>query len=350
MQRIALAAVLFLAFGLFVTVVYVANDGNQVKTYGINRAAPPEAWRPIPEARCEELQREATFYVNPHSQVIAAHERLDEEGRRVERNLLREISCYPQAVWILQRDPAAAAQIAAAHAAQAAKRGQTPVFVLYSNPHPREARWQNGNDAEAYLDWIAAIAEALAQTNAWIVLEPDALAFAASYAPEERRARLSQLHAAVAMLAQRTPQARVYLDAGHSGWIAREEMSTLLREAGVGRARGFSLNVSNYRRTENEAAYGRALVEALGGGHFLIDTSRNGNGPAPDADWCNVLGRALGEHPSRDAGDPLIDALLWIKPPGESDGACRGGPPAGEFWVDYALMLVTNKLTARQQR
>ncbi len=38
-------------------------------------------------------------------------------------------------------------------------------------------------------------------------------------------------------------------------------------------------------------------------------------------------------------GEPLADALTWIKAPGESDGTCGGGPPAGQFWVDYAIGL-----------
>lgn len=72
----------------------------------------------------------------------------------------------------------------------------------------------------------------------------------------------------------------------------------------------------------------------------MLDTSRNGLGPAPGAQWGNPPGRALGPSP-RTAGtaDPIIDAYLWIKHPGESDGACNGGPSAGTFWADYALGL-----------
>jgi len=61
--------------------------------------------------------------------------------------------------------------------------------------------------------------------------------------------------------------------------------------------------------------------------HFVIDTSRNGLGPwTPDAaypdpqDWCNPPDRGLGLRPTTDTGDPLIDAYLWVKVPGESDG------------------------------
>ena len=108
--------------------------------------------------------------------------------------------------------------------------------------------------------------------------------------------------------------------------------------------RGFSLNVSNYVTTEANTAYGNDLSGLLGGKHFVIDTSRNGNGPYTGNDgaptWCNPPGRAIGDVPSTTTAQPLV-AGYWIKAPGESDGACRpGAPPAGVWWPDYALGLV----------
>jgi endoglucanase len=70
--------------------------------------------------------------------------------------------------------------------------------------------------------------------------------------------------------------------------------------------------------------------------HFVVDTSRNGTGPwqapaYPDPqDWCNPPDRGLGLEPTADTGLSLLDAYLWVKIPGESDGACtRGLGPAG---------------------
>jgi len=67
--------------------------------------------------------------------------------------------------------------------------------------------------------------------------------------------------------------------------------------------------------------------------HFVIDTSRNGQGlwtPTtghPDArHWCNPPDRGLGLRPTANTGNPLIDAYLWVKIPGESDGECSRGP------------------------
>jgi endoglucanase len=77
----------------------------------------------------------------------------------------------------------------------------------------------------------------------------------------------------------------------------------------------------------------------------VIDTSRNGAGPAPDSplNWCNPSGRALGTPPTAETGGAHADAYLWIKRPGESDGTCDSGdPPAGTFVNQYAIDLAHN--------
>jgi len=103
----------------------------------------------------------------------------------------------------------------------------------------------------------------------------------------------------------------------------------------------------------------------VGTTHFVIDTSRNGLGPwappagvYPDAqDWCNPPDRGAGLRPTLDAGVPLLDAYLWIKIPGESDGQCTRGlgptgttdpewgqvdPAAGQWFPAMALDLARN--------
>lgn len=117
------------------------------------------------------------------------------------------------------------------------------------------------------------------------------------------------------------------------------EVYPAVTEAGVGPADGFSLNVSNFQTTASNVAYGKDLSFRVAGEHFIIDTARNGLGPSPDNQWCNPPGRALGEKPGAATADPLVDAYLWVKPPGESDGSCNGGPSAGQWWPEYALGL-----------
>ncbi len=170
------------------------------------------------------------------------------------------------------------------------------------------------------------------------MLEPDALPALDQLPAGERAGRTALIAQAVDRLAGR-PGVAVYIDAGNPAWVPAPEMARRLRAAGVARARGFAVNVSSFHTTERSRAYGRAVSRRLGGTPFVIDTSRNGAGPAPGDEWCNPQGRALGQPPTAQTGDPLVDALLWIKRPGESDGACNGGPPAGEWWPDEALRL-----------
>lgn len=95
------------------------------------------------------------------------------------------------------------------------------------------------------------------------------------------------------------------------------------------------------------------MSAAAAGKPFIIDTSRNGNGP-PDtvgdteASWCNPRGRATGSLPTSETGNPLVHAFFWVKKPGESDGDCNGGPKAGQWWTDIALELAKGLQTPPQ--
>jgi endoglucanase len=187
------------------------------------------------------------------------------------------------------------------------------------------------------------------------------------------------------------PGTSVYLDGTHSGWLGAGDAADRLIQAGVGDADGFFLNVSNYRLNPHLEKYGAWVSKCIafasnpaswGNGHsewcasqyfpanpndfstwvltdqwyrdnvesqtwwysesvlkhFVIDTSRNGQGPwtptasYPDPqDWCNPPDRGLGLRPTADTGVALLDAYLWVKIPGESDGECtRGLGPAGQ--------------------
>ena len=182
------------------------------------------------------------------------------------------------------------------------------------------------------------MARGIGTSHAAVILEPDALAAVTCLRPAARRERISLLRWATARLA-RQPNTSVYIDAGHAKWVPASEMAARLRRAGVHKARGFSLNVANFHTTAVNRAYGRAVSRRTGGAHFVVDTGRNGAGPL-EGDWCNPPGRALGSAPTTATGDPLMDAALWVKAPGESDGTCNGGPGGGAFWPSYARGLV----------
>ena len=65
---------------------------------------------------------------------------------------------------------------------------------------------------------------------------------------KKQQERLDMVRFAVDTL-MALPGVGVYLDAGHSKWATPEEIAPRLVAAGIDKADGFSLNVSNYKAT-----------------------------------------------------------------------------------------------------
>lgn len=258
--------------------------------------------------------------------------------RPADAALLERIAATPQAIW-LTGGSGDASRVQAAMTA-AATADAVPVFVAYNLP-ARDCGGHSGNGgaatASGYRDWIRGIANGLSGRGAVVVLEPDALAAMDCLSASGQEERVSLLADAVRVL--EAAAAAVYLDAGHPRWHSVAEIASRLTRAGVADAQGFALNVSNFIGTDENVRYGDALSARLGGTGYVIDTSRNGLGPAPDGGWCNPSGRALGDTPTLAPQAGGAHALLWIKRPGESDGPCNGGPSAGSWWPEYALGL-----------
>jgi endoglucanase len=229
------------------------------------------------------------------------------------------------------------------------RAGGLPVMVAYNLPFRDCGSYSAGGSRtpERYRVWIDGLAAGIGTRRAVVVLEPDGLPLLKKcLTPAQQQQRIDLVKYAIEKLAA-LPGAAVYVDAGHSAWIEAPEMAERLKAAGIDKADGFALNVSNYQATPDLIKYGHELSALLGGKHFIIDTSRNGNGPPPfkgddERAWCNPDGRALGHPPTTDTGDPLVDAFYWIKPPGESDGTCNKGPVAGNWWPEKALEMARN--------
>ena len=213
------------------------------------------------------------------------------------------------------------------------------VFVVYNIPSRDCGYWSSGgaSAADSYASFIDEVARGLDGRTAIVVLEPDALALTECLDADQVVERQEMLAAAVDTLTN--AGAHVYIDAGDSAWISAADMAARLIAAGIYNAAGFALNVSHTETTSDSIAYADELRAILGDVHYVTDTGRNGIGPDADHSWCNPLGRALGEDPTLSTGVEGLDALLWIKPPGESDGECNGGPAAGVWWSAYALGL-----------
>ena len=224
------------------------------------------------------------------------------------------------------------------HVRAAQNAAALPVLVAYNIPQRDCGGWSAGGSGtpDGYRAWINAFSRGIGDRPAIVVLEPDALALLPCLSTADQTTRLSLLKEAVAALEAR-PSVSVYLDAGHSAWVPPAEMAARLTASGISAAEGFALNVSNYQPTSDSVRYALDLSSRVGAKRAIIDTSRNGRGS--NGEWCNALGRALGPAPTATTADPVVDAYLWIKPPGESDGECNGGPAAGTWWPDYALGL-----------
>ena len=249
------------------------------------------------------------LYVNPASAAMRAAQQASPPSPE-----LTAIANTPQAYWIV---PGSSASTVAKYTGDAQAAGAIPVLTVYGIPHRDCGSFAAGGfaTADGYRSWIDGIAADVGAARAAIILEPDALAMADCLSADQRQERYDLIHYAVDTLS-RNPATAVYVDGGHLKW-----------------------------HTADEIAYGETISGLINGAHYVIDTSRNGNGPAPDSplNWCNPAGRALGAAPTAATGGAHADAYLWIKRPGESDGTCdKGDPPAGTFVNQYAIELARN--------
>lgn len=258
------------------------------------------------------------------------------DSRPADAALMERLAQQPVAKWVNEWVPLSEVPRTVARAVSA---GATPVFVAYNIPNRDLGSHSAGGaaDAAAYRQWIRDFAAGLGGTRSVVVLEPDAVPQTPKMSEGARAERFELLRDAIRVL--KAANAIVYLDAGNARWMTPDAAAAALQSAGLDEADGFSLNVSNYISTSITTAYGEQISKRTGGKHFIIDTSRNGMGGTPDAEWCNPAGQSLGTEPTTGTNHELVDALLWIKVPGESDGPCNGGPPAGAWWGEYALGL-----------
>jgi endoglucanase len=316
------------AFGVLAAITAVCAAGS----FGVPPAAAggkPAPWRAPNPFAGEQL------FVDPDSR--ARRQIVEWQATRpADAALLERIASRPQGDWFTSVYPDIRAAVAA-RVGQITASGSLPVLVTYNVPKLDCDSKRGASTGEAYLAWIRAFREGIGTAKAVVIVEPDALSMLDCLSASGRAERLRLIRAAARELSE-GGRIAVYLDAGHDRWQPVRVMAARLKAAGVRLVRGFSLNVANFGWTNRVRDHGKRLSSRLGGAHFLIDTGRNGLGPTPDNAWCNPPGRALGEPP-RVARGRVLDALLWVKQPGESDGTCEGGPPPGVWWPEYALGL-----------
>ena len=322
--------------------------------------------------------------------------------------LITEMETIPRAVWFTSGTQAQVQQQVRQTMAETAIERAEPVLVAYDIPGRDCAQYSAGGalNESAYEAWIDGFASGIGNSKAVVILEPDALGnmpsgcgLSSSVYPFTDAERIAEIQDAVSAL-EADPGVSVYLDGTHSAWQSVGTITQRLLEANVQQAQGFYLNVSNYQADPNLIDYGTWISDCIamvtdpsnafynnpsacasqyypatesdfstwglttawyaqnmGGAvaatHFVIDTSRNGDGPngmqqyanAPynqpasvlstlaGGNWCNPPASGLGLKPTASTGVPLLDAYLWVKTPGQSDGQCdaAGGVRAWDY-------------------
>ncbi|MEU5854692.1 glycoside hydrolase family 6 protein [Nocardiopsis dassonvillei] len=283
---------------------------------------------------------DSEFYVNPNTSAAVWVEENPNDPRA---DVIRDrIASVAQATWFTQYNPAEVRDDVDAVVSAADAQGQTPILVVYNIPG-RDCGNHSGGGApshDAYRAWVDEVAAGLEGRSATIVLEPDALPLVSGCSdPSEL---LDSMAYAGKALMEGSSEARVYFDIGNSAWLDPQEAADLLNGADVANsAHGVATNTSNYNWTHDEVAFAEAVIAATGvsGLGAVIDTSRNGNGPAPQNEWCDPPGRMIGRPSTTDTGNPLIDAFIWTKLPGEADGCIA---PAGQFVPQAAYDMAVN--------
>lgn len=291
----------------------------------------------------------ARLYVRPDSDA-ADQARAWASSRPADAAQLGKIAREGWAEWLGGWLPDAGTYVRWYIRTKLAPTGSLGFFVIYNLPHRDcSGAYSAGGAAHdaAYRAWIDDVANGIGNYPTAVVVEPDGLPDAGCLNQAQRHERYA-LEAYVTHRLASLPHTSVYIDAGRSDWRPWRQMVAALRASDVAEARGFALNVTGYATTAHEVAYGNRIARALGGKHFIVNTSRNGRGPwkPPTRSfqdrWCNQRGRALGPRPTTRTGSRFADAYEWILHPGYSDGPCNGGGPAGSWWPDYALELARN--------
>lgn len=322
--------------------------------------------------------------------------------------LIATMEALPRAVWFTNGTPAQVQQQVRQTMVQAGIERAVPVLVAYDIPGRDCAQFSAGGalNLADYEAWISSFAAGIGKGRAVVILEPDALGLlpsncggpSANY-PFTDADRYAEIQFAVSAL-EAQPGVSVYLDGTHSAWLAVGDITHRLLTAGVQDAQGFFVNLSNYQPTPNLVDYGTWISDciaivtdpsnplfnnpsacasqyfpanpsdfstwglttawyaanmgnAVATTHFVMDTSRNGDGPnnmqafaqAPfnqpasvistlaNGNWCNPPNSGLGLRSTASTGVPLLDAYLWVKTPGQSDGQCDSA--AGVRAWDY---------------
>src|SRR4051812_30335164 len=113
--------------------------------------------------------------------------------------------------------------------------GQIPVLTVYgiTNRDCGGASAGGAPDLGQYQTWIGNLARGLGGQTVLVMLEPDSIALQTCLSASDITARDQALHTATQTIKAANPNAKVYLDAGHSAWNSAADQAGRLVAAGV---------------------------------------------------------------------------------------------------------------------
>ncbi|NIY66505.1 1,4-beta cellobiohydrolase [Streptomyces malaysiensis] len=321
-----------------VLVVEVVMAATTVQALFVGPVRRPAAKPSLPIAK-PFFPATTRFYTDPHNP--AATWVRDHPHDRRAAAISRRIAAEPQAAWLTETDESLIEERARTIVRTAAADRRLPVLVAYNIPQRDCQQMSSGGagDTAAYQRWSDALTRGIGRGRAIVIIEPDALAHMSCLKRRQQAERYAALSYAARALQRGAPRARIYYDAGNSGWLPPSTMAERLWRAGIERyGDGIAVNVSNFNPTADEVRYGLSVIRALRLPRLgvVIDTSRNGAGATRNHSFCDPPGRKLGRPPTAATGIPGIDAFLWVKQPGQADGCAAG---AGMFVPGYAYRL-----------
>ncbi|CAE6383720.1 unnamed protein product [Rhizoctonia solani] len=341
-----------------------------------------------------------TFYKSPHyrASVEAEIERLNEAGKTELAAKAAKVAEVPTFIWI--SDTAAVSTISgylkdAAAIQKSTGKKQIVQLVVYNLPErdcsakasDGELHLNNAGEAryEAYIKAVASQLQRYPDVSVAVALEPDSIGNLVTNLAVPKCGNAAPAHKRLIGLAislLQLPNVSIYLDGAHAGWLGWPDnlaptaavLGEILNNAKAhnpkSTVRGLTTNVSNYNGLGNQEQQGRdelkyindlaPLLTAAGyPAHFIVDQGRAGNQEAArdGGDWCNFKYAGFGPRPSTTTPSPLVDAIVWVKPGGESDGtsdtasprydtACTSAtsyipsPEAGNWHSDIFALLI----------
>ena len=313
-------AVLAVTTGALVATLSTAYAGND--------AVEPTAAITMSSASTPSAHRLALPWGHTTSKHDEAYGAYLAAGRN--KALLGRIALRPRARWfggwVPTKDVTSriGAYVAASQNGDRDALVQLATFRLY--PHHGESGRSiplTKADQDSYKAWVRAAAKGIGSARAAVIVEPDLAVALKGWKPSVRFYLASYAVRTFAAL----PRTSVYLDASDADWLKVDAAVSMLRSAGIARARGFALGATHYSSIKGNRLYADAIINRLDrvgikARHAVLDTADNGQAftyreyfakhPRGDFDNAEVC-RSRSEHRCDTLGHPPTPYIRAIK-------------------------------------